>query len=90
MQASRMMMSFAPKNLPHAQKVPLCYKPKLSIVPSRLLRNQNVSRQPTKQDSFSVMATSGDLESTRPLAQFTPTFLGDHFFSVPVDGSVST
>ncbi|CAA7022504.1 unnamed protein product [Microthlaspi erraticum] len=33
------------------------------------------------------MATSGDLESTRPLAQFTPTFLGDHHFSVPVDDS---
>ncbi|KAF2532951.1 hypothetical protein F2Q70_00032515 [Brassica cretica] len=31
------------------------------------------------------MATSNDLESTRPLAQFAPTFLGDHHFSVHVD-----
>ncbi|CAF1716463.1 unnamed protein product [Brassica oleracea var. botrytis] len=87
MHASRMVMSFDPKTLPCAYRVPLCHKAKLSLLPGRLLRNQTLSRQPTKQDLFCVMATSGDLESIRPLAQFTPTFLGDHLFSVPVDGS---
>ncbi|KAG7535070.1 Terpenoid cyclases/protein prenyltransferase alpha-alpha toroid [Arabidopsis thaliana x Arabidopsis arenosa] len=33
------------------------------------------------------MATSGDLESTRPLAQFPPTVLGDHVFSAHADDS---
>ncbi|KAH0908799.1 hypothetical protein HID58_032120 [Brassica napus] len=87
MRASRMMMSFDPKTLPCAHRVPLCHKAKLSLLPGRLLRNQTLSRQPTKQDLFCVMATGGDLESIRPLAQFTPTFLGDHLFAVPVDGS---
>lgn len=90
MHASRMVMSFDPKTLPCTYRVPLCHNAKLSLLPGRLLRNQTLSRQPTKQDLFCVMATGGDLESIRPLAQFTPTFLGDHLFSVPVDGSVST
>ncbi|KAG2240062.1 hypothetical protein Bca52824_091182 [Brassica carinata] len=79
MHASRMMMGFDPITPPRAHKVPLCSKAKLSLVAGGLLRNQTVCRQPTKQDSFLPV----------PLAQFTPTFLGDHLFSVPVDGSVN-
>lgn len=78
MQTSR-MWSLSPKTLPQVHKVHLCHK-----------SNHTLSRKPTKQGSFYVTATSGDLESTRPLVQFTPTFLGDHFFSVPVYDSVST
>lgn len=84
------MMSFGPKTLPHAHKIPLYHKTNLSLFTRRLLQNQSLPRKLTKQDSLCVMATSDDLESTRPLAQFTPTFLGDHHFSVPVDDSVST
>ncbi|KAL1215055.1 Terpenoid synthase 25 [Cardamine amara subsp. amara] len=86
MQTSR-MMSFGNKTLAQAHKVPLCRNINLSFFPRRLLQNKNLSRKPTKQDSFYVTATSGDLERTRPLAQFTPTFLGDHVVSVPVDDS---
>lgn len=57
MRASRMMMSFDPKTLPCAHRVRLCHKAKLSHLPGRLLRNQTLSRQPTKQDLFCVMAT---------------------------------
>jgi len=85
------MMSLSPKTLRQAHKVPLFHKTNLSHFPLSLLQNQTLFLKPTKQDSFYVTATSGDLESTRPLAQFTPTFLGDHdFFSVPVEDSVST
>ncbi|VVB13604.1 unnamed protein product [Arabis nemorensis] len=34
-----------------------------------------------------MATTKVDLESTRPLAPFTPTFLGDHNFSVPLNDS---
>ncbi|RID72367.1 hypothetical protein BRARA_C04261 [Brassica rapa] len=85
MQTSSMSMSFGPKIIPRTHKVTLYQKTKLSLLPRPLLQNQTLPRKPTKQDSFFVMATSNDLESTRPLAQFTPTFLGDHHFSVPVN-----
>lgn len=84
------MMSFGPKTLPHAHKDPLSRKNNLFLFPRRLLQNQTLSRKPAKQKSFYVTATNGDLESTRPLAQFTPTVLGDHVFSTPVDDCVST
>lgn len=86
------MMSFGPKTHPQAHEVLLSHKtrPNLSFFPRRLLQNQTLSLKPTKQDSFYVMASNVDLESTRPLAQFTPTFLGDHNFSVPLNDSVST
>ncbi|CAH8362075.1 unnamed protein product [Eruca vesicaria subsp. sativa] len=87
MQTSGMMMSVGPRTLSNYHKDPLCHITKLSLFPRRLLQNQTLSRKHTKQDSFYVTATSGDLESTRPLAQFTPTLLGDHVFSVPLDGS---
>uniref|UniRef100_A0A0D3DDM0 Terpene synthase metal-binding domain-containing protein n=2 Tax=Brassica oleracea TaxID=3712 RepID=A0A0D3DDM0_BRAOL len=80
-----MSMSFGPKIIPRTNKVTLYHKTKLSLLPRPLLQNQTLPRKPTKQDSFYVMATSNDLESTRPLAQFAPTFLGDHQFSVPVN-----
>ncbi|XP_006394502.2 terpenoid synthase 25 [Eutrema salsugineum] len=81
-------MSFSPKTLAHVHKVPLCRKKtEQFLCPRRLLQNKTLSRKPTKQVSFCAMATSGDLESTRPLAPFTPTILGDHFFLIPVDGS---
>ncbi|CAH8353929.1 unnamed protein product [Eruca vesicaria subsp. sativa] len=82
-----MSMSFGPKILPHTHKITLCRKTKLSLIPHHFPQNQTLSRKLTKQASFYVMATSNNLESTRPLAQFTPTFLGDHHFSVPVDDS---
>ena len=90
MQTSSMSMSFGPKIIPRTNKVTLYHKTKLSLLPRPLLQNPTLPRKPTKQDSFYVMATSNDLESTRPLAQFAPTFLGDHQFSVPFNDYVST
>ncbi|CAN8237763.1 unnamed protein product [Cochlearia groenlandica] len=76
------MMSFGPKTFAYALKLPIC--------PLRIHRNNTLSNKYHKrqEDSFIVMdATSGDIEFTRPLAQFTPTVLGDHFFSSPANDS---
>lgn len=74
----------------------LCNTNKLSLFPRRLLQhNAFSSKNPLKHGlSLRVRATtessSGDLESTRPLANFPPSFWGDYFLSVHVDESVST
>ncbi|CAF1934666.1 hypothetical protein HID58_068224 [Brassica napus] len=71
----------------------LCNTNKLSLFPRRLLQhNAFSSKNPLKHGlSLRVRATtessSGDLESTRPLANFPPSFWGDYFLSVHVDES---
>ncbi|CAL9220834.1 unnamed protein product [Arabidopsis halleri] len=87
MEASK--MCFGPKTLPVIHNVPLCLKTNLSLFPGRLLQSQSLSsKKSTKHDLFCVKAkASGDLESTRPLTYFSPSYWGDHFLSVPIDGS---
>ncbi|CAA7029932.1 unnamed protein product [Microthlaspi erraticum] len=74
--------------------LPLCLKPNTpSLFPSHLLQNNSFSSmKPAKHDVLlRVRATtergSVDLESTRPLANFPPSFWGDHFLSIQVDES---
>lgn len=84
-------MVFGFKTVPNVHNVPLCLKTDLSLFPRRFLQNSiPSSKKPTKHELFCVKAESnGDLESTRPLTSFSPSFWGDHFLSVPVDYSVS-
>ncbi|CAA7026681.1 unnamed protein product [Microthlaspi erraticum] len=79
---------------PHLQahKAPLCLKTKLSLFPRCLLPNQTLSQKQRKQDLFCLRATKSsddDLESTRPLTQFSPSLWGDYFLSLPIDHSES-
>uniref|UniRef100_A0A1J3IJI0 Terpenoid synthase 25 n=1 Tax=Noccaea caerulescens TaxID=107243 RepID=A0A1J3IJI0_NOCCA len=87
MEASRMV--FGLKTLPNVHNVPLSLQTNLSLFPRRFLQNSTLSsKKPTKHDLFCFKAESnGDLESTRPLTSFPPSFWGDHFLSVPVDHS---
>ncbi|CAH2053708.1 unnamed protein product [Thlaspi arvense] len=89
MEASR--ICFGPKTLPNVHKPPLSLKTNLalSLFPRRLLQNNTFpSKKPSKHDLLCVKAeSSGDLESTRPLTYFSPSFWGDHFLSVPVHDS---
>ncbi|XP_010421065.1 PREDICTED: terpenoid synthase 25-like [Camelina sativa] len=83
-------MTFGPKALPSVHNVvPLCLKTSLSLFPRHLLKNQTLSsNKPTKHGLFCVKAeNSGDLENTRPLTSFSPSFWGDHFLYVPVADS---
>ncbi|XP_010488444.1 PREDICTED: terpenoid synthase 25-like [Camelina sativa] len=84
------MITFGPKALPGDHNaVPLCLKTSLSIFPRHLLKNQTISfKKPKKHGLFCVKAeNSGDLENTRPLTSFSPSFWGDHFLYVPVADS---
>lgn len=87
-------MGFRLRNTPQINQNPFCLKTNLCLFPRRLLQNHIFSRKPAKQRFlFCVKATtesSGDLESTRPLIQFSPSYWGDHFLSVPFDESVSS
>lgn len=91
MEVSR--MSFGLRSSLHACKVPICLKTKVSLVPQCLLPKKRLSRRQKKHELFCVRATKSasddDLESSRPLTQFFPSFWGDFFFSFSVDQSVS-
>ncbi|EOA32121.1 hypothetical protein CARUB_v10015372mg [Capsella rubella] len=81
-------ITFGPKALPSVHNVHLCLKTSFSLFPRHLLiKNQTLSsKKHTKHNLFCVKAeASGDLESTRPLTSFSPSFWGDHFLSVPVN-----
>ncbi|AEE77582.1 Terpenoid cyclases/Protein prenyltransferases superfamily protein [Arabidopsis thaliana] len=80
---------FGPRTLPIIHNVPLCLKTNFSLFPCRLLQSQSLSsKKSTKHYLFRVKAeTSGDLESTRPLTYFSPSYWGDHFLSVSIDDS---
>ncbi|VVA97632.1 unnamed protein product [Arabis nemorensis] len=83
-------MGFGLGNLSQIHTFPLCLKSNLCVFPRRLLQNHTLSRKPAKHNLLCVKATtesSCDLESTRPLIQFSPSFWGDHFLSVPFDDS---
>ncbi|CAN6810648.1 unnamed protein product [Brassica oleracea] len=90
MEASR--MSFGLSSPHHACKVPICLKTNLSLVPQCLLQKKGFSRR-QKKHLFCVRATKSasddDLESSRPLTQFSPSFWGDYFLSFSVDQSES-
>uniref|UniRef100_A0A1J3DQV0 Terpenoid synthase 30 n=1 Tax=Noccaea caerulescens TaxID=107243 RepID=A0A1J3DQV0_NOCCA len=93
MEASRMSFGLRTPLL-HAQKVPLFLKTNLSLFPRSLLPNQTLSQKQRKHDLFCLRATKStndndDLESTRPLTQFSPSLWGDYFLSLPVDHSES-
>ncbi|CAN7010942.1 unnamed protein product [Brassica rapa subsp. trilocularis] len=91
MEASR--MSFGLSSPHHACKVPICLKTNLSLVPQCLLQKKSLSRRQKKHDLFCVRANKSasddDLESSRPLTQFSPSFWGDYFLSFSVDQSES-
>lgn len=86
-------MGFGLGTLSYLHKVPLCSKTNLSLFPRLLLQNNNThsSKKTNKNNMFVVRSTkSGDeLESSRPLTQFSPSLSGDHFLSVPLDCAVS-
>ncbi|KAF3545960.1 hypothetical protein DY000_02004218 [Brassica cretica] len=91
MEVSR--MSFGLRSSLHACKVPICLKTKVSLVPQCLLPKKRLSRRQKKHELFCVRATKSasddDLESSRPLTQFFPSFWGDFFLSFSVDQSES-
>ncbi|CAE5967278.1 unnamed protein product [Arabidopsis arenosa] len=79
-------MGFGTITLPHLHKVSVSLKTSSTLLPLRLLRNQTLSRKPSNHDSLFVKAaTTENLESSRPLTHFPPSFWGDHFLSVPLD-----
>ncbi|KAL9291396.1 Terpenoid synthase 17 [Arabidopsis thaliana] len=66
---------------------PLCPTTNLSLFPRRWLHKHTLSLKPAKQHHLvCVRATESNdnLESSRPLAHFSPTLWGDHFLSVPL------
>ncbi|KAG7581947.1 Terpene synthase N-terminal domain [Arabidopsis suecica] len=87
MEATR--MCFGLGSFSYLPKSSHCLKTNLSLFPRRLLHSHTLSWKPTKHDLFVVRSTKSndDLESSRPLTQFSPSLWGDHFLSVSLDSA---
>ncbi|CAH8260483.1 unnamed protein product [Arabidopsis lyrata] len=81
-------MCFGLRSFSYLPKSSHCLKTNLSFFP-RLLHSHTFSWKPAKHDLFVVRSTKSndDLESSRPLTQFSPSLWGDHFFSVSLDSA---
>ncbi|EOA32780.1 hypothetical protein CARUB_v10016089mg [Capsella rubella] len=81
------MMGFG---LPNVHSVPLSLTTNLSLFPQRWIHKPTVPVKPARKTHLACVRTTetcDELERTRPLANFSPTLWGDHFLSVPLDGS---